>query len=256
MLFKPRLVSAGTEVHQQLLKWIAPINADASNLGLENNRAATVPRLQYLQDEALHKIIYHNNAGNVTCFTTQVALEQDADAIFLIAGYHRGFDIVIGPATERDQAEFARRIKERDYIEQLAKHNLERPIMQGKVNAKMAAINAQRKAKGEPPRVLGARYGIYSMARELGLNWTTNHPGHGPQHTIFADREVSKYFDTLLDQLYRKKRKPVPSVNVILFLAGDENYHDDWEKSLKKYVRFFGGKQRIIRGLDEIKSAR
>jgi hypothetical protein len=30
----------------------------------------------------------------------------------------------------------------------------------------------------------------------------------------------------------------------------------EWKKQLDRYVRFFNGKNRIIRGLDEIKSAR
>ena len=46
-----------------------------------------------------------------------------------------------------------------------------------------------------------------------------------------------------------------PSVNVILFLAGDEEMRKEWEDQLDDYTGFFRGKYRIIRGLDEINEA-
>ena len=96
---------------------------------------------------------------------------------------------------------------------------------------------------------------MYSAVRELGLNWTTNHPGHGPGHQQVKDSDVSKYFRKLLDELYKKDDKPVPSVNLVLFLAGDEAFSDAAKKQLNQFVRFFRGKYRVIRGLDEITSA-
>ena len=119
----------------------------------------------------------------------------------------------------------------------------------------MAKINAARKKKGQPPRVLEQRWGVYSNARELGIKWTTSHPGHRPSHEI-KDSDVAKYFRKLVDELYEKDEKPVPSVSVVLFLAGDEELRKEWKTQLDKYVRFFRGKNRVIRGLDEIQSAR
>ena len=48
----------------------------------------------------------------------------------------------------------------------------------------------------------------------------------------------------------------MPSVNVVLFLANDEVFAKEDEKRLKEYVRFYRGKYRVIRGENEIKSAR
>ena len=91
----------------------------------------------------------------------------------------------------------------------------------------MAKINADRKKKGQPPRVLEQRWGVYSNTNELGLKWppNTNHPGQKPSHEI-RDSDVSKYFRKLIDKLYEDQDKPVPSVNVVLFLAGDEAFSD------------------------------
>jgi hypothetical protein len=257
MLFKPQLVSAGSEAHQQLIQWINPINASATNVGLEGNRLAKKPQLKTLNGEAVNTAIRHGWRGNETGFITQVALEQNVDAIFFITGYHRGFETIRRTLNEREEAEWQRKIAKPDYIKQLAAHKLEIPKMQAKVKAEMAKINADRKKKGQPPRVLEQRWGVYSNANELGLKWppNTNHPGHKPSHEI-RDSDVSKYFRKLIDKLYEDQDKPVPSVNVVLFLAGDEAFSDAAKKQLDQYVRFFRGKNRVIRGEDEISSAR
>lgn len=255
MLFKPQLVSAGADIHQQLIQWITPINASATNVGLEDNRLAKKPKLKTLPEEAVNKILPHGWGGNETGFITQVAMEQNVDAIFFITGYHRGFETLRRPPNERENAEWQRKIAKRDYIEQLAKHKIEIPKMEAKIKAEMAKINADRKKKGQPPRVLNARWGVYSNSRELEIDWTTKHPGHRPSYEI-KDSDVLKYFRKLVDVLYKKDDKPVPSINVVLFLAGDETLRTEWKDQLDKYVKFFRGKNRIIRGKDEIKSAR
>lgn len=255
MMFKPQLVSAGSEVHQQLIQWINPINANAEQVGLEGNRLAVKPKLKTLPDEEVHQFLPRGHSANETGFITQVALEQNVDAIFFITGYHRGFETMRRPRNEREEAAWKRETEKPAYIEQLAKYRAEVPEMEKKVAAELAKINAERKKKGQPPRVLNQRYGVNSNASELGIPWKTRHPGYGPHPTI-SDRVVSKYFRKLLDELYENHDKPVPSVNVILFLAGDEELRDEWKTQLDQYVRFFRGKNRVIRGLDEIKSAR
>ncbi|MDG1301769.1 MAG: hypothetical protein P8R37_09305 [Opitutae bacterium] len=255
MLFKPQLVSAGSEVHQQLIQWINPINASATEVGLEGNRLAKRPKLKTLPDEAVHKVLPYGWGGNETGFITQVALEQGVDAIFFISGYHRGFETFRRHPNEREQAEWERKIAKPDYIKQLAKHKAEIAQMQARIKATMAKIDADRKKKGQPPRVLNQRHGVYSNARELGIKWTTNHPGHRPSYEI-KDHDVLKYFRKLVDELYENDEKTVPSVNVVLFLAGDEDLRKEWKTQLDKYVRFFRGKNRVIRGEDEITRAR
>ena len=55
MLFKPQLVSAGSEVHQQLIQWINPINASATKVGLEDNKLAKrSDRKQYWERTGNH----------------------------------------------------------------------------------------------------------------------------------------------------------------------------------------------------------
>lgn len=256
-MFKPQLVSAGKGSHTELVAWITKINADPDNPGLEGDPNAKQPTLTAMpEDEIQNTISRTGNRGNETCFITQFALEQSADAIFFITGYHRGFEGILAPASEKQREEFARLKASKAYQNQLAAHNLEKPGMQKRIDAEMAKINAARAKKGQPPRVLNQRHGIYSNASELGFQWKTKHPGHGPGHQKVDERLVSKYFKELLETLYESREKVPPSVNVVLFLAGDEDFREDWEESLKDYTRYFKGKHRVIRGENEIRSAR
>ncbi len=255
MLFKPQLVPAGSEIHQDLIQWIAPINNDANKIGLEGVKNASRAKTVTLADDPMHKNLeYSGDRGNETAYLTQVALEQSVDAIFFITGYHQGFERVRRRPTERENADWQRKIADRKYIKQLAEHKLEIPIMEKQVAAELTKINQDRAKKGQPPRVLAQRHGVYSNANELGLKWKISHPGWQPAHYIEV-KEVERYFKRLEETLYTNKNIQEPSINVVLFLAGDEAFSKQKEDQLKDYARFFSGKYRVIRGLDEIKSA-
>ncbi len=254
--FKKQLVPAGQEVHQQLIQWITPINANARNAGLvEGARGVGRENLEALSTEATHKdILWSRQPGNDTAFMTQLAVEQDVDAIFFISGYHRGFERVRRRLTEQEEADWIQFSTSRKYQEQLAAHQKEVPNMQNRIDYKLAKINEERRKKGQPDRVLDSRWGIYSDYRELGLEWETEHPGWRPDYFL-ESREIEKYFKKVVDILYTNKGSEKPSVNVILFLAGDEEMRKEWEDQLDDYTDFFRGKYRIIRGLDEISNA-
>lgn len=256
MQFKEGLVAAGDKTHSELIKWIAPINSNAASPGLEGVKGAKQPKLTALPDEELQKALaYSRTQGNETAFLTQYALEQNVDAIFFIVGYHRGFEKIRRRPTESENKNWERTINSSKYQKQMAEHQLEVPLMKKRIEKELAKQNAERKAKGLPNRVLNQRYGIYSNARELGLEWKVPRPTGQPAYWV-DENDVKKYFRKLLDVLYADKGITEPSINVILFLAGDEVYSKDAEKSLKSYVRTFSGKHRIIRGENEIKSAR
>ncbi len=254
MLFKPKLSSAGSKAHQQLIQWLTPINSDATNVGLEQNPSAKTPKLSALADEEMHQIL-PIVPWNITAFMTQHVLEQNVDTIFFITGYHQGFEAVRRHLNEKEEIEWQKKISSREYKEQLAKHQIEVPAMKQRVANELNRINAERRSKGQPPRVLSKRHGIYSNASELGLSWKTRHPGHRPYYE-FEPREIRKYVTQLNEQLYEQFDKPVPSINVVLFLAEDEAFSKQAEKQLEDYVSFYKGKHRIIRGEKEIKSAR
>ncbi|NQY33036.1 MAG: hypothetical protein HRT56_07685 [Coraliomargarita sp.] len=257
LMFKPQLVPAGLDIHQELVTWVSKVNSNAANPGLEGVAGARNPQLQTMKDNPLHELLpWSGHSGNVAAFLTQFALEQTADAVFFITGKHRGFGNFWAKPSEKARKEFEEYRATKAYQEQLAKHDLEVVEMRKRIESELAKINADRAKKGMPPRVLAHRDGVHGNARELGLNWKTRHPGGGPREEVLDPVEVRRYFKDLVQVLYEDRAKSPPSLNVVLFLAGDEVFKPEWEKELDQYVRFFNGKDRVIRGADEIKSAR
>ncbi|MGC6455368.1 MAG: hypothetical protein ACON39_00230 [Coraliomargaritaceae bacterium] len=255
MLFKKKLVSAGEEVHNDLVKWLRPINADASSPGFEGNYPAKVPGLKTLPNEMVHDTITSTGfQGNETGFLTQFAVEQGVDAIFHIAGYHKGFERLRRNMTPEEEADWQKVISQPKYQKQLAEHELEVPKMQQRVNARLAEINRERRAKGQAIRVLDQRHGVYTQANELGLKWNVPHPGWRP-YPFVTPRESAQYFKKVNEELYGQFDKTPPSVNVVLFLAEDEPMTKQEEKQLNDFTRFFKGKYRIIRGGKAIRQA-
>jgi hypothetical protein len=106
-----------------------------------------------------------------------------------------------------------------------------------------------------PPRVLDRRHGVYTAAQELGMDWKVRHPSYTANPAV-DPKDVARYFKQLNVVLYDDQEKPIPALNVVLFLADDEAFSKQAEKQLIDYVRFFSCKHRIIRGQKEIKSAR
>jgi hypothetical protein len=258
---KPQLVPAGQKVHQELIQWIAPINSNARNAGLGGSddwvKTRGDQKLKTLTEEVVHQDIlrWHNQPSNEIAFATQLALEQDVDAIFFISGYHRGFDKVRRKLTAKEEADWEKRKTSPEFLEQMAAHKKEMPEMANRRRNKMAKINKERKEKGLPPRILGGVFGYYEDTKELGLEWKNDRPKLEPYH-LAEPRDLENYFKAVIKVLYANKRGTLPSVNVLLFLAGDEEMDKKWEDHLDDYTDLFRGKNRIIRGFDEIKIAR
>lgn len=255
VFFKPKLISAGADVHQELIQWISPINASAENIGLQANRLARKNPLKTLKEEEVHLALERGLLpGNETGFITQTVLEQNVDSIFLITGFHRGFEDMFRDLNKLEEAEWQRKIASPNYQKKLAAHYKEIPQMKVRIQATLAKINEKRKANGQPPQILEERW-IYGDVETLNLKWMTPHPGHKPSIKI-PERDVIAYFRKLVGQLYTIHEKEVPSINVLLFLAKDEELPKELKHELETYVKFFRGKDRIIRGEEEIQNAR
>ena len=253
LYFKPKLVTASAEAHKELIDWIAPINADPMTIGLEGNKQAVPIVLSILPEEPVHQALPNIQwDGNQVGLVTQLALEQNADAIFILTGYHRGFEELRRPMNEFEAEKWEREVNSSGYQSKLKKHREEISEMRERIKETLAEINESRIRRGQPPRILKDPSNIYKSSAELGLDWKNEHPGDAPSFVI-ESKEIEDYFEKVIVESYGSLTEP--SVNVVLFLAGDEEFNDDWKKQLNKYVRFFDGDKRIVRGADEISEA-
>ncbi|MFP4069588.1 MAG: hypothetical protein ACLFVC_05340 [Opitutales bacterium] len=248
LYFKPKPVSAGGEISDELEKWIEPINADIDSLGLRDPER---PGLETLPEHPVHQAITGRtwHGTNELMYLTQIFLEQAIDAAFIVTGDPLGFDKVRREPTEEEDAEWEEITEDPKYQEALKLYQAESDSVNKKAREKLRKLNEERKKKGIPPKVVTG-----ALWRAMGIEREHPHPGHRPAYFI-EEREVEDYMDEVVDVLYEQKGGQPPSMNVVLFLAGDEKISDEKEDRVKDYVRYFDGDYRIIRGLDEIKSA-
>lgn len=254
-LFKPQLIPAGAEVTQQLNQWLAPVNSALDKLGV--GPGAQHPRVETKVDK--YPEVYEGMHSLPTMAAkSQIALEMNVDAVFFIVGTHDGFQPIRTSPTPKMVAEAkARRekmLKDPKIVAAIEAHKAEQPEMAKRVKAAHDKLNQQRAKKGIPPKVLPS--GLGQQARALELKWKNPyvhlpHPGHQ-----WLDAKTARnYFHELNQTLFKGTGRQAPSMNVVLFLAGDEVYSKEKEAALKDFVRYFNGKLKIIRGLNEITKA-
>ena len=254
--FKPKLVPAGSEVANDLKNWIkqvrpSPYKKSFGGSAIKLNTFKETDGDNFVTQD---NFTWSSNRSNENMTLTQHIMEKSVDAAFIITGFHDGLEGVWRKPTEHEEELWQREISRKRYQDALAAHKAEESQMVQRINTMLAEINRDRAAQGRPPRILNSKLGLYSRAKELGLTWNNPHPGPQPQFKI-EPRDLVSYFKNLIKVRYLDKNAKAPSLNVVLFLAGDEELKKETERSLKRYVRLFSGKMRVIRGADEIRDA-
>jgi hypothetical protein len=254
--FKPRPVPAGSAVTQELMQWISPINADINSLGI--GRPEHSQSMATLADHNVFRAInsFGDQSSNEDMKLTQIFLEQAIDAAFIITGSHSGISNIRRLPTAEEgaalAAENAAGTKDSDYDEKMKVYKKAEREALAKARKKLDELNKKREARGLPPKVLN-----HSILKEFNIKIGVKKPDSGKvfKRFEFPAKEVEDYLDLLVDTLYTDRGTKPPSINVVLFLAGDEELSEKNEDKVKDYVRFFDGKHRVIRGLNEIKFA-
>lgn len=251
LFFKPQPVPAGTQIQNELVNWITPINADAQSIGLQGAQPSP---LNTLQDHPVNKALPNEqwSVGNENAYLTQISLEQSVDAIYIITGRHEGFAPVRRDRTAQEEAEWQKQTADPKYQAQLAAYQAARQEALRKARAALEKENQARRARGQPPKIIAREDN--NFIREMGVEIEVEHPGYGPNFD-YESSEVENYFEELVDVLYEDKGGKSPTINVVLFLAEDEEFENEKKEALDAYVDFFGGDFRILRGLKEVQSA-
>ena len=255
-LFKPQLVAAGAETSNQLSQWLAPINSDLDNIGIRDGKNALIET----KVEKYPRFYEGMRAHSTNQTVIQKALEMNVDAIFQIAGNHEGFLNIrlkntpeeITKAKEKREKWLAKPKNQ----ELLKAHGAEVVEMRKRVAAAHKKHNQERAKKGLPPKVLEQH--LHNNAKYFGLKWKTPRPDVPPSHPPHLWQEedtIRRYYHELMQQLYHDRDLSPPSVNVILFLAGDEEFPAEREDQVKRFTSYFKGKYRILRGENEIRMA-
>ncbi|WPJ96145.1 hypothetical protein SH580_00330 [Coraliomargarita algicola] len=140
---------------------------------------------------------------------TQLALEQNVDAVFFITGSHSGYSRIRRYMTPEESAKFKeakeKRLNDPSYLAARAAYVAEVPEMRKKVEEANKKLNAERKKNGLPPKVYSLT-SVNAMAKELGLKWK-NPPVSEPYPPAYyiEERNVEDYLKDLVEEIYDKR---------------------------------------------------
>lgn len=258
-LFQPNLKPAGAAISAELNRWFEPVNTDADRPGIRHLGGQQPPiETKVPGYERFYAGMRQYPSAHAA---VQSAMEMNVDAIFVITGEHYGFGAVGQKKgklrlalSEEDEARRLANMAEHTNSPEYKAHKAEWPSMLKRIQEAAAKENQKRAAQGLPPKVLTGR--PVNDAATFGLTWKNPPPGGGGNIVNFAEpNDVEKYFKEFCKVQFSKSGRKIPSTNIVMFLADDEELTKEQKAAVQKYVRYFKGKMKVIRGLAGIRSS-
>ena len=258
----PSLVAATDGNAAKAKGWLDPLNAagDAAksgNFGIQTLGPGGVNKWgNYLIGKFAKPLkkggsIYgdHWSGGRVWYDAIMVAMQQQADTVFVLSNSwgHQRVALEKMPHLEEWKATTSAGKK---WVENVAKGT-----------AKLAEENAQRKAEGQPPKVIsGGEYGIIHTYYD-----GTQRPPE-PDYYYFKPKDFAEAFVMMKDQhrpkevqmtsrLKKKKTGKLDfSLNVVQFIRQDVEGNERSAGNFSQLTQLCKGQYQTVAGLDEIKS--
>jgi hypothetical protein len=263
--FSPTMLAATPDNIDRFRKWFMPFNQTIDQLGTRGSNARPSNTL----DNAIGKVIagYHGQ-GYPRISLTHVMLEQNADLIYVISSEWSGFSGLRRPPNDRELASILRENELLNRRRATAGFQRDLQLYAAALQAAIEAVNtretqeaANRKRQGLPPRVWRSNH-IVEKFREYNISIDVPHPQSAlpprtsPTTFSFEQREIEAYFREYLGQNFRSKNLPVPRINLILFLAENEDVSRPVLDNIREYLRMFNnGRFRELRGLAAIQAS-
>lgn len=250
-LMEDKLLPVLPQNIQKVEAFLKKLNSSPNNVGVQNSNV----KFNHMTDTHVFNSLKFRDgpfAGIMELRATHVALEQRPDTVFILSGRPPRFSDVRRSLTENEKKEWDRNVNSPAYQAALKRYNEELSATRQAVEDAKSRLNQDRKKKGLPPKVWDNW--PEAVAKELGLGWKNEHPGREPR-VFFKEDVLHKYFREILQNTYGGDPKDYPSVNVVVYIAKDEELSSDHEKASRKFVNYFRGKIRTLEGLDAIKNA-
>lgn len=226
--FSPTMLAATRENKDRIIKWIEPINKDYASRG--NVRGNVNLERKDIQPMENHPSQWVK--------ALQIAMEQGADAIFLLVSAWQWHGVSFENDAERDRWYAARKwgpSEEEAWQKAVAD-----------ARAWLAEENKARKARGVPERVV---HSMHTLVAELYPRVRRK-----PAPSFSAD-DVAQHINTARRLLYRERDYHPPPINVVLFLGKDEetrgNSHVERFNDIARKNR---GRFRVLQGMEALQN--
>jgi hypothetical protein len=248
MLF-PKMVPATKENTSRVAAWLEPLNKITKGMKAKEYGPKTLGKGGTKSNDDFEggklKPVEWPGSSRYWYTPAALAMEQRADTVFLLTGWWGVMRYAKGETPDWPDSKRKR---------------WEKCIREG--NAKLKAENAERKAKGEPPRVIRDNH---MLVRAYFPELVDSVRPPEPPWYAYTPRDFS---DSL--KLYRKETAPKMasksgvtkrkkddfSLNVIFFARADDQDAQAWQiENFNKLASLLKGDFRSIAGLDAIKSS-
>lgn len=271
VLFRPSMVPAIPQNFDAFNRWFMPINQRADQVGLTGTG---IPVSRALVSHPVGQTFAANDERwPPQPWLIQNALEQDADLIYVITANWGGFSNLLRTITERElqqiERDKARLEATSAFQREHAAHMEEKTRLREVIRQREAAEAAERRQRNLPPRVwihnsVDSRHGFHERRRAYDIPMRNRDPRPAElfwprESPIYRHepRQVEDYFRNYLRAFYRDQNKPIPRMNVILFLAEDEELSRERVTEIRSFLRHFNnGQMRELRGLAAIQASR
>lgn len=226
--YSPTMLPATRENKERVLSWIDPINKTFETRG---NIRANVD----LQNKDIQPM---EHQPTMWVKALQIAMEQGADAIFLLVSDWQWHRAEFANDAERERWYAARNWGPREEATWLKAVEDAR--------AWLAEENRQRKARGVPERVFQDSYRL--VGEVFPRVRRKPHPGYSPD-------DIQQHIANARRQLYRDRDYNPPPINIVLFLGKDEATRGNTHvERFNEFARKNRGRFRVLQGMEALRN--
>ncbi|MDF7809166.1 hypothetical protein P4E94_17095 [Pontiellaceae bacterium B12219] len=256
----PKMAPANAANAQKVKAWLEPLNssANAAKSGRYGTRTLGPGGTKMREDLRVGPFakpvksggsVYGGKSGGRDWYSAvMLAHKQQADTIFLLTNTWGHQDVAVNTAMDIDE-----------WIETTSAGKKWAANVE-KASKLLAEENKQRKAKGQPPKVLSG--GRWALIHEYFPG--TQQPPR-PQYYRFQPKEFieafnlvrAKYQDesnTLTSRLGNRRKKMDYSFNVVQFVQNDGKARQQDAANFKKLTSLADGEYQTVAGLEEIQN--
>lgn len=263
--WKPQLVPATDQNLSEFENAVRARNTSADNYGVRDANIYPAFTPEPLGPSEGNNHFGYFNDGHLAI---TAALEMTPDTVFYLSSIVHNYNITaLTDDYESRLKMYEQRFKDMGYKTSEEAQKARREIFNeaNKIaNQREAAMQAERKKKGIPPKVWGKgeRHNfVFSIANEVAKEQGRRVPPQMPwQNELQTERVTGAYWEQVLRQNYDVSKAKHPILNFIFFKGEDEAFNDEMEDHLDNWIRQFKrgmvkGEHRVLEGLKDIQKA-
>jgi hypothetical protein len=241
-VYNSELIKAMPSNLRLAIEWLEPLNRDYESLGL--GRAGRNITMSSDNEPII--------GGDISGYAkaVQVALEMDVNTIFCIAGGYLRMNR--SPTQEMMEKATPRTAGTPGTIDPRDRETWNKAVQ--KTREWLNKENEERDKKGRAPKVV-INFGalVRQITGETPPRARGGTPGSGGPSSLppYAPEDIEDHVKNLVKRFYRDENRPLPQLNLVLFLGKGEDI-GEYKDHFRRLTRRNRGKLKILEGLEAL----